>query len=130
MKKSMGALDLPATALVTARDPAVGAAVALMLQAYGVDATVVELAAARSILTLAPTAALIVDRDLLLPDVNESLASLRRGGWRVLAVLMSEDAAGVIDDFSDAQRVLLLEKPFAGADLISRLTRGSADQAR
>jgi len=62
---------------------------------------------------------LIVDRQMLPPDLCNSIQAMRRLGWRGLIILLTEDDSDGRDLADRGPQVRVLEKPFGSAEIVT-----------
>ena len=117
-----------ASAVIVVCDEALAWALELTLLACDAEATLCDPATPLSALPLSGEAILIIDRQLLPREARAAIKALRSHGWRGLAVLMIEDASILQADFDAADHVVILEKPFGGAELVALVQRARASR--
>ena len=107
------------SAIIVVGDPVLAASLELALLAGGLNAFIYDPAQGLDRLPLDIAMTLIVNASLLTPDPATFVSGLRECAWDGLVILMTGDAASLEAAFQRSHRVVLLEMPFVGADLIA-----------
>ena len=115
------------SAAVIVRDEALGVSLQLMLQAYGVVATVHP--ADAGLEAGAMCSFVIMDHSLLPPDAGRTIEGVRARGWRGLLIVLTEDVDARSAPLTQHDGVVVLEKPFGSRALVALLTKPAAPEA-
>lgn len=110
-----------ASAIVVVRDQVLAASLELALLAGGLNAFLYDPAQGLGRLPLEIAMTLIVDEQILKPDLTAFVAGMRARPWDGLLILMTGEGAALQAAFARSHRIAILEMPFVGADLIAAI---------
>ena len=110
-----------ASAIVVVRDPVLAASLELALLAGGLNVFLYDSAQGLDRLPLDIAMTLIVDEQILKPDLTAFVAGVRARPWEGLIILMTGEGDALRTAFERSHRIAILEMPFVGADLIAAI---------
>ena len=109
--------------VIVVRGEALAVSLDLTVQALDLDVLIHDPDLGLGALPLSRDSTLIIDRELLPTDPRDFILRLRAQLWRGMAIVLTEDAANPDLIVEPVEGVVVLEKPFGSADLLTLVRR-------